>query len=285
MENQKFADPYFEVGREKLNRLNGEYTKHDVIHRLDNNEQLSVVTKDYRIITHQEAMEPVVDALTHLGMDFQPKHELAKNGAKLFTTIHLPGYHFDPARNTGVPNTALDGDQNTDQYAPTLILENAYDKTSGFNLTFGMFRFVCSNGMRIGKTIGEVKYRHFGNVDISSVEQFVSNNITGSIESINNLYIMGNTTWGTTLLDQFIMMEAISERYKKLLTDKLSPFGSPIMSEQKDKERPKVIGFEVKERFTEYLLYNALTSIATHNTKSPMARVALDKTIANMFGV
>ena len=45
-----------------------------------------------------------------------------------------------------------------------LILINSHDGASAYQLMAGCFRFVCSNGMIVGNSYGEVRVRHSGNV-------------------------------------------------------------------------------------------------------------------------
>lgn len=48
--------------------------------------------------------------------------------------------------------------------ANEIILLNSHDGTSAYQMLAGMFRFVCSNGLVCGETVGEVRVPHKGNV-------------------------------------------------------------------------------------------------------------------------
>ncbi|OWJ75040.1 DUF932 domain-containing protein [Haematobacter genomosp. 1] len=52
---------------------------------------------------------------------------------------------------------------NGDGEAFEIILVNANDGTSAYQMLPGFFRFVCSNGLMAGETFSEVKVRHSGN--------------------------------------------------------------------------------------------------------------------------
>jgi hypothetical protein len=43
---------------------------------------------------------------------------------------------------------------------PEVVLINAHDGTAAYNLFGGIFRFICSNGLIIGKTMANFKVRH-----------------------------------------------------------------------------------------------------------------------------
>ena len=48
--------------------------------------------------------------------------------------------------------------------ANEIILLNSHDGTSSYQLLGGMFRFVCSNGLVCGDTVGDVRVPHKGDV-------------------------------------------------------------------------------------------------------------------------
>lgn len=52
---------------------------------------------------------------------------------------------------------------NTDGDAFEIVLVNANDGTSAYQMIPGFFRFICENGLMTGDTFGEVKVRHSGN--------------------------------------------------------------------------------------------------------------------------
>jgi hypothetical protein len=50
-----------------------------------------------------------------------------------------------------------------DGLIPEIILRTAFDGTSAFNVSFGFYRMVCSNGLMVGETVGTESVRHVGN--------------------------------------------------------------------------------------------------------------------------
>lgn len=51
-----------------------------------------------------------------------------------------------------------------------IILVNANDGTSSYQMIPGYFRFVCANGLMVGDTFNEVKVRHSGNATLEVIE-------------------------------------------------------------------------------------------------------------------
>ena len=52
--------------------------------------------------------------------------------------------------------------RNTDGDSFEIVLVNANDGTSAYQMIPGFFRFICENGLMAGETFGEVKVRHSG---------------------------------------------------------------------------------------------------------------------------
>lgn len=54
--------------------------------------------------------------------------------------------------------------------ANEIVLLNSHDGTSSYQMLAGMFRFVCSNGLVCGDTVGDVRVRHKGQIVDNVVE-------------------------------------------------------------------------------------------------------------------
>lgn len=59
---------------------------------------------------------------------------------------------------------------NAEGEAFEIILVNANDGTSSYQMIPGYFRFVCANGLMVGETFNEVKVRHSGNAISEVIE-------------------------------------------------------------------------------------------------------------------
>jgi hypothetical protein len=74
------------------------------------------------------------------------------------------------------------GSQINDDEANEVILLNSHDGTSSYQMLAGMFRFVCSNGLVCGKTVGDVRVRHKGEI--------VDNVIEGAFEVLDGFNLV-----------------------------------------------------------------------------------------------
>jgi hypothetical protein len=50
-----------------------------------------------------------------------------------------------------------------DGVRPEVILKNAYDGSTSFNLRIGVYRLICANGLEVGSTFQSETVRHLGN--------------------------------------------------------------------------------------------------------------------------
>jgi len=278
--------PYFTTGREKIFRSNQDYVGHDVIYRNDNNLQLGVVSKGYTVISHQEAIQPVEDALNQLGMKHKFDFKLDRGGAKMFARAYMIDAEFDPATVTGIPNTAFDGKTNQDIFTPMLRVQNAYDKSRPFAVDFGVMRLWCLNGAKVYHNIDRITIKHIGDVNLEKIGDFINRNIAATIEGMTDFYVRANETSGHDILQQLIISTEISERIKKLAVLQLSGFGHATYSETgKIRKTQKLESFVPSEEFSLYLLYNVLTRISSHESRSGAMREDTDNQIAKLFEV
>lgn len=70
---------------------------------------------------------------------------------------------------------------------PELALTNSHNRSSTYNLMFGIFRMICSNGMVVASsTINAIKVVHRGDKDLLEQIIKVSKQITGQTEEVFN---------------------------------------------------------------------------------------------------
>jgi hypothetical protein len=180
------TSPFFSVKREKLFRKDKTDTRYDALYRKDDGSQLSVVSRDYKLITHRQVVDFVHHTLQELDIKYRTsKSEVASNGAKMFHVIKFPDYKFNEAGNGRGNSTALDVKNNRDDYIPTVTVKNSYDKTTGCDIDYGGYRIACSNGLVVGVRIEKIHIIHFGKEDVNEQFQvFKEKLIQGIIETV-----------------------------------------------------------------------------------------------------
>lgn len=108
----------------------------------------SVVTTDYKVIRHEDAIEFLDKELaksSDLGR-YEAKTHLPNNGARM-----VREYTF-PERTVNIVKG--------DEVHPKLILYNSYDQSFSLTILLGAVRLVCQNGLVTGQIFFRMKRRH-----------------------------------------------------------------------------------------------------------------------------
>jgi len=108
----------------------------------------SIVTKEYKLIRHEEAIEVIEQAIGEtpgLG-GYEVTMDFYNNGGRM-----LREYVFQYHQLAIQPG---------DFVKPTLRLFNSYDLTWPFIIILGAFRLVCTNGLVVSQKFFQMKKRH-----------------------------------------------------------------------------------------------------------------------------
>lgn len=128
-------------------------SKFKMIVRHDTMEPISVMSKDYRLISNRELLEsalPLID--TYGGVIPSPNNKADIEVNRVFGNARSQ-FAFDfPEYKINI------GD---DIVHPRITLINSYDGTKRVGFRYGAYRLVCSNGLTIGKSSTET-YMHIG---------------------------------------------------------------------------------------------------------------------------
>ncbi len=273
----------FKVIREELYRNDKTDIMHDVVYREDDGSQLSVVSRDYQLVTHEDAINFIARSLKELNIKNEVNSiQLSNNGARLFYKITFPDYRFNAAEE--VVNTAMDGDENKDELVPTITLVNSYDRSLPFALKYGAFRFVCSNGMYIGKIVQDEKIIHkFNNVNLEQMQKTLVENIEETVIGVKRNIEQLNQKDGRYYFEIFMKDKSIQNRYKLKMIEDMIGIVDVDFEKNKETHQIKITNYKEKQAYSAYLIFCLLTDIATHFTKSIMVEHCLQKKIANTF--
>lgn len=121
---------------------------------------VGVVSKEYTLVQHKTVAEKAIGALTRAGISLtqvQAELALTRYGERMALHLYLPPeYSFDPG----------------DGHAMALRFEcfNSVDGSTRFRGLLGWFRFVCSNGLVVGISRGDIRRRHIGGLHLEELE-------------------------------------------------------------------------------------------------------------------
>jgi len=123
------------------------------------------------------------DIIQHLG---KYGFEVAKVDVGRIRNKAKEGYqkHVVRLRNTELWPESIDG------LFPEIVIKNSYDTTTSFQLMFGIYRLVCSNGMVVGKQLADpYSIKHIGE-KAENVEEYIDlfyNQSTKVYEAVNTM--------------------------------------------------------------------------------------------------
>jgi hypothetical protein len=122
---------------------------------------VAVVSRDYQLVQHREVIGSVAEALKNEGIDaaaFKTRLALTTNGERMALSVLMP----DEDRFT-YP-IAED-----DSMRFRLECFNSVDGSMTFMMAMGWLRFVCSNGLVVGKALTHVRRAHTPALDLGYV--------------------------------------------------------------------------------------------------------------------
>lgn len=279
-------NPFFTVKRERLYRADGQDTGHDALFRKDNKRQLSVVSKGYGLVTHREAVDFAQKLLTKSGVktdDAVHKSVMGSDGKRLFHQMVFPHYAFDASKETGVRNTAFDGQSRNDSIVPVITMRNSYDGTSPVSFDGGGLRLACLNGMQVRKDLYRIKLAHKGNVDLSKLAPDFVEQIAYVVDGLKRDYERLNQESGFETAQQLFLEQQISLRYlheiERMLANHIV-----VNWEQPEKGKREIpVDIVKKSDFSRWALYCIITNVATHRAKTVNVANALQDKAANLF--
>ena len=120
-------------------------TGYKFIVREDNNQVLSCMTNDYKLVQNKDLFNLVSPIIKK------------ENGTLTDSRIFGDGSRAKWTWQFNDNKISVGG---TDKVAPTIDIWNSYDGSIAVNILAGAFRFVCSNGLVIGYILGKANFRH-----------------------------------------------------------------------------------------------------------------------------
>jgi len=206
------------------------------VERTDTGQSLSVVSSRYALVSHQEILDTIRNAIAPLALGPVPQGiYVDRGGARMRALFKFPSLEQSVVRN--------------DSICPCLKIQNTYDGTSRISIHIGAFRFVCTN-LAVGgggAFAGGFMSVHSGEIPIEEIaEELVS--YLKAFDSIVKLYqawqempwIMENGDFHETFF------HGLARRHIDQMTNR----------------------FMLPANRTVFDAYNTATDYATHQTRS-----------------
>lgn len=214
----------------------------------------SIVSKGYKLIRHEGAIEQVEEAINETSAlgKYETYTDFYNDGGRMFRTYRFPEISFEI--------------EPKDYIHPELHLVNSYDTIWPFMVILGAFRVVCENGLVVHKELFQVKKRH--------------------VYELENLYLkeeVSSALWRFSL-----QIEQWKKWAKRQLTIKTHDqvmeameFGQAATLEINKRIEREAKGFDENGLpiMSLWIFFNVLTWYVTHRAVSLNHRVELEKSL------
>ncbi|MCJ7595853.1 MAG: DUF945 domain-containing protein [Desulfobacterales bacterium] len=229
----------------------------------DTGKLFSIVSKDYKVIRHEQAIDEIEDLI-------YDNEDLGE--PTITTSFYNEGGRM--CRRYRFRKVVVEIDPG-DKLHPELHLYNSYDVTWPLIVILGAYRLVCKNGMVVRKTLFQFRKRHVVELQRMDFREEVSTTLSRFENQVNTW-----RKWGTQPLPL--------ETYKKVM--KAMEFGKRATEEIEDQVDEEFEGFLTDgfPQITVWLFYNIIAWYITHKAVSLNHKVELEKRLRraiNYFNV
>lgn len=220
----------------------------------------SIVSKDYRLIRHEEAIEQIEEAISEnsdMRRAYRIETEFYNDGGRMQRKYIFPEISVEIGKN--------------DTVNLELQLFNSYDVTWPFFVVLGAFRFVCANGLVVGEDYLYLKRRHV--YDLSLLD------LSGEVSTATDRFMKQATKW-----------QRWSE--EPLTEDTYSTVMESMKFGKREKQEIQVRVYAQAEGFDDdrlpimsfWIFFNVITWHISHQVASLNHRVDLEKKLRAAIG-
>jgi len=212
----------------------------------------SIVSNDYKLIRHEEAIERIEKAL----------YEVPDLGEyKTYTSFYNDGGRMRRTYRFTERSVEI---QEGDIVNPELHLFNSYDVTWPFIILLGAFRLICTNGLVVGEKFLYLRKRHILNLDQIDPKEQVSTALKRFSKQTDK--------W-----KEWAERQLTERTYTRVM--KAMKFGKNAMQEIKGRIEQEVEGFDDNHFpvMSAWIFFNILTWYITYRAVSLNHRVEMEK--------
>jgi hypothetical protein len=226
--------------------------KHKAIVNFDTGKLFSIVSNDYRLIRHEEAIEQIEKAIFDVP---------GLGRCETFTEFYNDMGRMRRTYRFSEKTAEIEPD---DYINPELHLFNSYDVTWPFIITLGAFRVLCTNGLVVAEKFLCLKKRHVLGLDQINPKEQVS----------TALKRFGKQTdkW-----KEWANRQLTEKTYKKVIKD--MKFGKKAMEKIENRIYQEAEDFDKNSLpiMSVWMFFNVLTWYITHKAVSLNHRVDMEK--------
>ena len=213
------------------------------ITREDNGKLISIQSDTYKVISNAEIIKPLIEQLHELDSKWiiDPSHSFCTD-QKMRLQVTFPDLTFNDGRS---------------DIALSLFLHNSYDSSEGVRMYFGAIRFVCGNGMVLGKVLAKYYHKHTKGIPLNNLKAQIE-------ETYNQIPVISERI---QILQNLNVSKSLTESVEKNLGQRISKY-------VKEQKKPENV----------WILYNYLTWYISHNIEQRL-RAAYQMKVSRMFAL
>lgn len=133
--------------------------------RGDTDQVVGLVGSTYEVLTHEQALNPILEALSHHGSNVRRQVRLTHNGARMYARLFMQ----DMEQRFG----------HNEKLWPGFTVVNSLDGTRKYHAEMTLMRLVCTNGMRVPMAVASFSTHHTKNAQfgdaIGKILDFLNN--------------------------------------------------------------------------------------------------------------
>lgn len=251
----------------------------DSIVRQDSMETLGIISKRRGVLDYGTIMDWMVEEFDGSGISYKLNESVIDKKGNLFQQ-----YLFD-----------MDMDNpDGESISPMAVIKASYVQKP-LEISFGTYRFVCSNGAIVGNTLQQIQVSGREISDLLS--HSIRDDIRFSLDNMNRVskkYEQLKNESFKDYLDRIITSTSVPTGLKKSSLYKLSEDGTLILTLEEDNLKITGNDFKTKNPDTLYQIhhdkdawsfYNDLTELSTHRSRSVNSRTANHRAISEVFAI
>lgn len=219
-----------------------------------------IVGRDYKVIPHAESFALVEEALKEMPEYGTPdvSAKFINNGSRMICDVKFP----EAPVMVGTNNDMLD---------PKITVFNSYDGSWRYQLAFGAFRLVCTNGLIIGERVLQVNKKHTKNFNVF----YILDTLKKGMENFSNQ----KKIWDTWYDKQISLAEA----QKKIEEIEFGKKEQEAINKEVEISSGLMLMARGQQFVNLWQFYCLLTQIVTHFVQSEMRRRELSFRVAKAF--
>lgn len=228
----------------------------------------AIVKNGYELVPHEEVIQGMDDMCTKFPEYGTPKREiwLTNYGGRMKARWTFTDVDF-------AIGTLSDGTPDT--VHPTLETMCSYDTTLAHRTLVGGFRLVCTNGMVVGKILGEYKRKHTIGLNLDAAKQVLTNGMENYSKAANLWlsYTERKATMAEVVAYESIGFQQLEQR---AIENKIREQGNVLKWDDDDKSNCEV-------EINAWDLFNIYTDEASHQIADINRQTKVQDAIAHTF--